>query len=474
MLHSHAPRCAALVLVLFGLSPAAAVAQQNQVNPYYEFLQARRLEGAANPDAALAALQRAAAADPRSAEIKAEIAAFYARKSPPARVEAEKFAREALAIDENNVEANRTLGNIYAASVDAAVRARTAPAPQDVKNAILHLERAAAGMVGTDLQLQYYLGQMYLRDNQPQKSVQALAKVVAQSPANPQARQMLATAYAAAGDLKGAIATLSEVIDYVPTLAETLALYLEQDGQLKEAAAAYTVALSQQPNNRQLKVRRIAALYNAKDYNQATRYAAEARKQHPEDPNFPRLQARAMFDAGDRTGALAVAESAAKAFPKDPQTQFVLVDMYSDAGRSSDAEKLLRQMLANEPSNPTVLNHLGYHLANRGEQLDEAVALVKKALDAKPDQPEFLDSLGWAYFKRGELNDAVKYLSQAAAKLPDNSEVQDHLGDAHAKRGSMQDAITAWTKALAGDGQGIDKAAVDRKLQEARKKLPSK
>jgi predicted negative regulator of RcsB-dependent stress response len=68
----------------------------------------------------------------------------------------------------------------------------------------------------------------------------------------------------------------------------------------------------------------------------------------------------------------------------------------------------------------------------------------------------------------------VKYLSQAAAKLPDNSEVQDHLGDAHAKRGSMQDAITAWTKALAGDGQGIDKAAVDRKLQEARKKLPNK
>jgi predicted Zn-dependent protease len=474
MLHSHAPRRAALVLVLLGLSPAAAVAQQNAVNPYFEFLQARRLEGQDKPEAALAALLRAAAADPRSAEIRAEIAAFYFRKNPPARVEGEKFAREALAIDENNVEANLRLGNMYAGTVDAAVRARTVPAPQDVKNAIHHLERAAAGMVGTDANLQYFLGQMYLRDNQPQKAVQALARVVAQSPANPSARQMLAGAYAAAGDLKGAIATLSEVIDYVPQLAETLALYLEQDDQLKEAAAAYTVALSQQPNNRQLKVRRIAALYRAKDYAQAARFAVEAGKQHPDDANFPRLQARALFDAGDRGGALTVAESAAKAFPKDAQTQLVLVDMYSDAGRSSDAEKLLRQMLSNEPSNPTVLNHLGYMLANRGEQLDEAVTLVKKALDAKPDQPEFLDSLGWAYYKRGELNDAVKYLSQAAAKLPDNSEVQDHLGDAYAKRGSMPEAIAAWTKALAGDGQGIDKAAVDRKLQEARKKLPSK
>jgi predicted Zn-dependent protease len=91
-----------------------------------------------------------------------------------------------------------------------------------------------------------------------------------------------------------------------------------------------------------------------------------------------------------------------------------------------------------------------------------------------PTSRSFSTASGGRTYKRGELNDAVRYLSQAAAKLPDNSEVQDHLGDAHAKRGSMQDAITAWTKALAGDGQGIDKAAVDRKLQEARKKLPSK
>ena len=112
MLHSYAPRRAALVLVLLGLSPAAAVAQQNSANPYYEFLQARRLQGEDKPDAALAALQRAAAADPRSAEIKAEIASLYFHKRPPARVETEKFAKESLAIDENNVEANRILGSL--------------------------------------------------------------------------------------------------------------------------------------------------------------------------------------------------------------------------------------------------------------------------------------------------------------------------------------------------------------------------
>jgi predicted Zn-dependent protease len=468
MLHTHIPRRVALVLVVLGLSPAFAVAQQSSSNPYYEFLQARRLEGDGNAEGALAALQRAAAADPKSAEIKAEIAGLYLRRNPPARVEGEKAAKEALAIDESNVEANRTLGYLYAGSVDAA---RNTPVAQDVKNAIQYLERAAAGTVGTDLQMQYTLGRMYLRDNQPQKAIQAVTRVVAQNPGSAQARQVLASAYVAAGDLKGAIATLSEVIDYLPGLALDLGRILEQDGQLKEAAAAYTVALSQQPNNRQLKLMRIAALFNAKEFSEAAKFAGEGRKQHPDDPNFPRLQARALFGAGDRSGAIAVAEAAAKAFPKDADTQWSLVDLYSEAGRLSDEEKVLRQMLANEPSNARALNHLGYLLATRGDQLDEAITLVRKALDADPDRPEYLDSLGWAYFKRGEMNDAVKYLTAAADKLPRNSEVQDHLGDAYAKRGSLPEAIAAWTKALAGDGQGIEKAAVEKKISNAKVKM---
>jgi len=473
MPHSFTSRRAALVLVLLGLSPAAAVAQQNSSNPYYEFLQARRLEGENDTQAALAALNRAAAADPGSAEIKAEIAALQLRKNPPARAEGEKAAKEALAIDEKNVEANRALGDLYTKDVDDGSRASNVQ--ENVRNAILHLERAAAGTTGTDLQLQYTLGRLYLRNGEPKKAVDAVSKVVAQSPGSPQARQLLATANAAAGDLKGAIATLEEVVDYLPVLAQDLGRYLEQDGRPGEAAGAYTLALTQNPNNRQLKVLRIAALINAKSFSEAARFAGEARKQHPDDVNFPRLQARALVDAGDRPGAIAVAEAAAKAFPKDATTQFVLVDLYSDAGRSSEAEKVLRQMLAAEPSNSKerarVMNHLGYLLATRGEQLDEAVTLVQRALQEDPGRPEYLDSLGWAHYKKGELNDALKYLAAAAEKLPEHSEIQDHLGDVQLRRGALPEAIAAWTKALAGNGEGVDKEAIERKLQDAKKKL---
>jgi predicted Zn-dependent protease len=145
--------------------------------------------------------------------------------------------------------------------------------------------------------------------------------------------------------------------------------------------------------------------------------------------------------------------------------------LYSDAGRSGEAEKILRQMLASEPANPRVMNHLGYLLATRGDQLDDAVTLVRRALQADPERPEYLDSLGWAYFKRGELDDALKYLSAAAQKLPDNSEIQDHLGDVHARRGSFEEAVAAWTKALAGGGQGIEKAAIEKKIADAKVRM---
>ena len=463
---------AALVVLLGGLSPTVAVAQQTQGNAYYEFLQARRLGAEGDADGALAALQRAAAADPDSAEIKAEMALVSARRNPVPRADVERFAKEALAIDADNVVANRELGNLYVRAVQGAGRTPSLQVAQDVQNAIRYLERAAAGTVGVDLQLQYTLGQMYLRNNEPEKAVQAVGRIAQQSPGIPEVHQLLASAYAAAGNVKGAIASLSDVVEFVPGVAIDLARYLEQDGQLREAAAAYTIALTQRPNDRQLKLQRIAALYNAKEFGQAAAFAGEARRQHPDDVNFPRVQSRALFEAGDRSGAITVAEAAAKAFPKDTPTQWNLIDLYSDAGRSNDTERVLRQILAGQPSDPRALNHLGYLLATRGERLDEAAELVRRALASDPERPEYLDSLGWVHFKKGELNEAIKYLSAAAERLPSNSEVQDHLGDVHARRGSYQEAITAWTKALAGDGQGIEKAAVERKLEDARRKLP--
>jgi tetratricopeptide (TPR) repeat protein len=288
--------------------------------------------------------------------------------------------------------------------------------------------------------------------------------VVNQNPGSVQGRLSLAQAYASSDDLKSAIETL-DLIE--PGVASTLAQYQEQAGLLKEAAANYAKALALQPMSRELKYRRAASLFGAGDFAQAAQFAADAQTQHPDDLRFPRLRARALFETGARDRAFGILEPTAKAHPKDTATQFALADMYNDAGRDTDAERTIRQLLDLEPANADALNYLGYLLAERGRSLDEAVRLVQKALAADPGNPSYLDSLGWAHYQRGDTAEAEKYLSPAAEKLPRNSIVQDHFGDVLARRGRWIEAIAAWMRALDGDGE-IDRAAVQKKINDAR------
>jgi Flp pilus assembly protein TadD len=179
------------------------------------------------------------------------------------------------------------------------------------------------------------------------------------------------------------------------------------------------------------------------------------------------LRARAVFENGDSAQALTILEPTARAYPTDVATQLALSDLYKDAGRDDEAEQTLRRYLATTPADSRALNHLGYLLADSGRALDEAIRLVERALAAEPGNPSYLDSLGWAHFRRGEFSEAEKYLTPAAEQLPSNSVVQDHLGDALAGQGRWLDAIAAWTQALAGDG-GVDGAAVEQKVRDAR------
>jgi len=135
---------------------------------------------------------------------------------------------------------------------------------------------------------------------------------------------------------------------------------------------------------------------------------------------------------------------------------------------------VLRQLIAKDPNNAIALNYLGYMLAERGERLGESVDYIKRALAIDPDNGSYLDSLGWAYYKSNKLDLAVDNLKKAADQLGRNSVIQDHYGDVLFKLGRYEDAITAWDRALGGDGDAIDKGDVDKKIRNARQKLPKK
>jgi Flp pilus assembly protein TadD len=145
-----------------------------------------------------------------------------------------------------------------------------------------------------------------------------------------------------------------------------------------------------------------------------------------------------------------------------------------DKGDNKGAEKVLRDLIAQDGDDANALNSLGYLLADSGQKLDEAVDLLQRALKLEPDNPSYLDSLGWAYFQQGRLDLADGPLTRAAAKLTDSSVVQDHLGDLRLKQQRFADAIAAWERALAGDGVSVDKSAIEKKLRDARGRMENR
>jgi tetratricopeptide (TPR) repeat protein len=161
-------------------------------------------------------------------------------------------------------------------------------------------------------------------------------------------------------------------------------------------------------------------------------------------------------------------------FPSETSIGFELGAVFDKQKRFADAEAAFRQVLAREPDNAPALNYLGYMLADRGERLDESVTYLKKALEIDPDNGSYLDSLGWAYYKGNKLDLASDNLKRAAEQLKTNSVIQDHYGELLFKMGRYDDAIAAWTRALAGDGDSIDRAGIDRKIRSAHQKLGKK
>ena len=193
-------------------------------------------------------------------------------------------------------------------------------------------------------------------------------------------------------------------------------------------------------------------------------------EQHPDEVT-PYL-ALAEFDlqAARYEAALGVLDRATAKFPSSADVVFETGAVLARQKRFADAEQKFRDVLAQDPRHAAALNSLGYMLADRGEHLDESIGYIKRALEIDPYNGAFLDSLGWAYFRQNKLDLAEENLTKAAGQRVRDSAVQDHFGDLLSKLGRYQAAASAWQRALDGDMEQVDRAALEKKLRSARDK----
>ncbi len=107
-------------------------------------------------------------------------------------------------------------------------------------------------------------------------------------------------------------------------------------------------------------------------------------------------------------------------------TRAMAYDKLRDQVRSIKAYK---DVLEIDPENALAWNNLAYLYAERGENLEEAMRFAKQAVDAEPENPVFLDTLGWLYYKTGNYQKARELIEKALSKEPDEPEIYEHLSE---------------------------------------------
>ena len=287
----------------------------------------------------------------------------------------------------------------------------------------------------------------------------------------------LGFAYQEVGQYDKAIATFEDARRRSPKDPNVAGYLAEANIAAKKYGAAVDVtkaALVDSPRDLRLLRLQAQALRHSGKADQGIELVEKALKDHADEPNAYVTLAQVYSEADRGAQAVKVLQDALTRFPEDNLIAFELAAVFEKQKRYADAEQAFRRLLSRDPQNAAALNYLGYMLADRGERLDESVGYLKKALEIEPDNGSYLDSLGWAYFKKDNLDLAEQNLRKAAGQLLSNSVIQEHYGEVLFKLGRYDDAITAWTRALNGDGQDIDRADIDRKIKSAKQKLPKK
>jgi len=120
---------------------------------------------------------------------------------------------------------------------------------------------------------------------------------------------------------------------------------------------------------------------------------------------------------------------------------------YERSHQWPSAEADMKKALELFPDQPLVLNYLGYSWVDQGAHLEDGMNMIRRAVEQRPDDGYIVDSLGWAYFRTGNYDEAVKNLERAVELKPDDPTINDHLGDAYWRVGRTLEAHFQWSHA---------------------------
>jgi tetratricopeptide (TPR) repeat protein len=432
---------------------------------------------------------------------------------------AEEAYRKAVGMDSSEPSHQRGLGQTLLA--------------EEKYSEALTVYQKLSDLMPDDADVYLRIAQIYRELRELDKAEQNLVKARQYAPGSLEVMYNEGMLYESQGRYEDAIRVLSDAVTglksqsaTMPSRRRSLAILYQQLGQLYRETQNYQAAIFTfeelghlgEEEDRRARMLIMDTYRAAKDLSRALQTGKEALAKYPADPGIRTshalllgengqtdeavkiLRAQLHGDVGDRENYLNIAqvyergrrykeaEEAARAAEVMPgQTRekgmvwAMLGAIYERQKYFDRAEEEFKKALAADPKNAFVLNYYGYMLGDLGQRLDEAEALVQRALKEEPFNGGYLDSLGWIYYKQNNLSAAEATLRKALEREGHDPTIHSHLGDVYAKAGradlaavEWEKSLTEWRRALPADLETDKVAEVEKKLAQSKHRVAQK
>ncbi|MCF8055359.1 MAG: tetratricopeptide repeat protein [Desulfocapsa sp.] len=252
----------------------------------------------------------------------------------------------------------------------------------------------------------------------------------------------------------GKIEKASEILESValqenePEAAYMLAVIHYQGGKTDKAMSLLRKIEQESSQYEDSIYLRVRILMETKQNKQAiTLLEQTLANENTSTPGMYTLLASLFMEQGQLQKGYDILDTAIEEYPNNPTIYFEYGLLLEEEGRQAEAIESMEKVLELQPDHAEALNYIGYTWADMDINLEQALKYIQKAIELKPGNGYIQDSLGWVYFRMGDLASAKVELMRAIDLEPNDPNIHDHMGDVYLQQGDIEKAREAYQRA---------------------------
>ena len=295
------------------------------------------------------------------------------------------------------------------------------------------------------------LVRLYVTQKEADQALGHLDYLLEENPGDLHAQVRKAQIYGEQGNFAAAIEELNGVLRNRPNelrVRDFLGLLYEEMKDYDRAIETYQANVKIDPTFFDSILHLGFVSYRLKRNEAALSYLEEAVKLNPKRPEPYLLLGLTYFQMKEYQQAKARLEDGIQQDPSNAELHFNLGTIYDKLDRFDEVVREMEQALELDADHADALNYLGYSYADRGINIDQAVSLTQRAVTLKPHNGYYVDSLAWALFKVGRIDEALEMMQRALALVTDDPVIYEHLGEIFLLQKEPEKARDAWIHSL--------------------------